>query len=105
MKLPQVKRQDDHSIEQHETAPRFLRGEDVWGNKKKGVLGRVGLSRASVWRLRQQGLFPQPRQVSPGGAQRYLESDINRWIRERVERRDSGAEKSDKTRKVTTREI
>jgi predicted DNA-binding transcriptional regulator AlpA len=44
---------------------------------------RVELSRATLWRLRKQKLFPDPVQVSPG-RRLWSEQSINDWIAKRL---------------------
>lgn len=39
----------------------------------------VGLSRTTIWRMRRDGLFPQPLQYSPG-KQVWRESQITAWL-------------------------
>ena len=60
-----------------EKKERFLRREEV--------CFRTGYSRASLERLKARGLFPLPIRVA-GGAYRYLESDIDRWMEEQQAR-------------------
>ena len=50
------------------------------------VLARVGLSRSSIYRAISAGQFPKP--VSLGArAIGFLESEIDEWLRQRVEAR------------------
>ncbi len=46
------------------------------------VTARLQLSRATVWRLENQGLFPPRRQITPGRVG-WLVSDIDAWVAER----------------------
>ncbi|CNK54337.1 transcriptional regulator [Yersinia pseudotuberculosis] len=52
--------------------------------KKKEVLGRCGISAASLYRYISNGCFPSQRLLSPGGrAVGWLESDIENWVTSR----------------------
>ncbi len=44
----------------------------------------TGLSESTLWRLEQRGQFPRRRRISKH-AVGWLESEIQQWIRERVE--------------------
>ena len=44
----------------------------------------TGLSESTLWRLEQRGQFPRRRRISKH-AIGWLESEIQQWIRERVE--------------------
>src|SRR5271169_5500355 len=46
------------------------------------VQQRVGLSRASSWRLERQGLFPSRRQLSEN-AVGWIDDEADKWVRER----------------------
>ena len=46
------------------------------------VMHRTGLSRATIYRLMDQGLFPLRRRLS-AGAVGWSEEEIEAWIRER----------------------
>jgi prophage regulatory protein len=56
-------------------AERFLR--------KKEVLFRTGLTSSSLYRLMEQGLFPQSILISERSVA-WKESDIDRWIDTRI---------------------
>jgi prophage regulatory protein len=43
------------------------------------TMERTGLSRQTIHRLRNDDLFPTPRQITPGRIG-YLESEITAWI-------------------------
>ena len=43
------------------------------------VIERVGLSKTTLWRLRQAGEFPEPVALSLG-RNGWYEADIDRWI-------------------------
>ncbi len=46
--------------------------------KVKELSAALGISERQVWRLRSAGLIPTP--VNVGGAVRWRESDIEKWI-------------------------
>ena len=71
------------SIRTRTQAPgRFLRLTEV--------MARTGLSRSTIYVRMEQGRFPQP--VSLGGrAVGWIESEIDDWMRNRVERSRGGA--------------
>ena len=46
------------------------------------VIGRVGVSYPTIWRMEKAGLFPRRIQISPG-AIGWLEEDIDAWIESR----------------------
>jgi prophage regulatory protein len=58
----------------------YPRGQRVLRSREVSV--RVGLSRTTVWRLRQQGDFPAPRQLS-ANAMGWTEEEIDQWIASR----------------------
>lgn len=46
--------------------------------------GKVGLCPSMIYELIDQGLFPRPFQLVPGGrAVGWLEADLDEWLRER----------------------
>jgi prophage regulatory protein len=46
--------------------------------------GKVGLCPSKIYELIDQGLFPRPFQLVPGGrAVGWLEADLDEWLRER----------------------
>ena len=50
----------------------------------------TGLSRSYVYALAGQGLFPQSFPLVPGGTSRaWLESEVQEWIAQRINDRDS----------------
>ena len=51
--------------------------------RSREVTQRVGLSRTTIWRLRQQGDFPAPRRLSTN-AVGWLEEEIDHWIASRA---------------------
>jgi prophage regulatory protein len=51
--------------------------------RKKEVLFRTGLTSSSLYRLMEQGNFPQSVQISERSVA-WKESDINRWIDNRI---------------------
>lgn len=46
----------------------------------KAVAGRLGVSKATVWRLRDRGKLPQP--VKVGSLTRWRAAELERWIEE-----------------------
>lgn len=48
------------------------------------VAERFGVSRATVWRWTQNGVFPQPVKFSPG-CTRWRVSDLDAWAAQRME--------------------
>lgn len=46
--------------------------------RRRDVERESGLSRATIYRHMEQGLFPRPRKVGPNSV-RWLESDLQRW--------------------------
>ena len=51
--------------------------------RKAIVIGRVGVSYPTIWRMEKAGLFPKRIQISPG-AIGWLEEDIDAWIEGRA---------------------
>ena len=52
---------------------------------------RVGISRAHAYELMLRGEFPRPLKI--GRASRFLVSEIDAWIAERIAERDGAAER------------
>jgi len=52
------------------------------------VLGMIGLSRASVYRMVQAGTFPQPVRLSPG-AVGWMRSEVESWLDGRIAARNA----------------
>ncbi len=48
----------------------------------------TGLSRTTRWRLERAGLFPKRHQISPN-AIGWLESRIQKWLRDRAENKEA----------------
>ncbi|WP_325920461.1 helix-turn-helix transcriptional regulator [Kluyvera cryocrescens] len=49
------------------------------------VINHCAISRATLYRLIEKGLFPASRKISPGGrAVAWLKSDVEEWIETRV---------------------
>ena len=46
------------------------------------VMGRLGVSRSTIWRLTQSGDFPRPVAISPG-RKGWLKSQVDAWIADR----------------------
>src|SRR3954471_4053686 len=62
---------DSHDRLNQRTVMRFVRSPEV--------LEITGLSRATIWRLRRAGKFPQPHRISPG-AVGWDSMAIQGWI-------------------------
>ena len=63
--------------------------------RTKDVIEKVQLSRATIWRLESEGLFPQRRRIGPH-AVAWLESEVEEWMRTREPVVVSDVEKEDK---------
>jgi len=64
--------------------------------------GKVGLCPSMIYELIDQGLFPRPFQLVPGGrAVGWLEADLDEWLRER--KRAAAQPVHNSTEEVTTR--
>ncbi len=46
------------------------------------VSAEIGLSTATIWRMRRAGMFPDPIQLSPGRVG-YRATAIQQWLQER----------------------
>ncbi len=53
---------------------RFLRIDEL--------IGKVGLSRPTIWRLERAGEFPKRRQLGKNSVA-WLEEEVEEWMRER----------------------
>ena len=51
---------------------------------------RTSLSRTSLYHAVVAGTFPQPLQIGPG-RKAFLESEVEAWIRQRIQARDEAA--------------
>jgi prophage regulatory protein len=58
--------------------------------KRSQVAAKVGLERSAIYAKLQRGEFPKPIAIGRKSV-RWLESDIDKWIAERVRQRDKGA--------------
>lgn len=54
--------------------------------RPRELAGHVGLSLATLWRLRRRGDLPEPIRLSPGCVG-WRSSDIEAWLAARAERR------------------
>lgn len=55
------------------------------------VLDLIGISKAQLYRLMQDGAFPKPVALGPN-TRAWLESDVKAWQADKVAARDSGAD-------------
>ena len=51
------------------------------------VLALTGISRATLYRWQQRGIFPQRRQIGPGSVG-FVEEEVREWLEKRPEVRD-----------------
>lgn len=58
-------------------------GEHLQMLRLQGVMQRCGLSKALIYRLEAQGLFPRRVKLT-ARASAWLASDVDRWLRSRV---------------------
>lgn len=59
--------------------------------RRKQVEARTGLSRSTIYNRLQEGTFPKPVNLGPRSVG-WLESEVEAWLRELVEERDSEME-------------
>lgn len=57
----------------------FLREKQLIGNPRKGILGLLPISRATLWRKAKDGSFPRPVKLSERTTA-WRAADIRRWI-------------------------
>lgn len=56
--------------------------------RKPELMGRIGLSDVTLWRMEQEGKFP--RRIRLGGnSVGWLSAEIDDWLQERMENRDN----------------
>ncbi len=48
--------------------------------RPRAVINKIGLSRTTLWRKVRRGEFPQPIQLTEGGAIGFYESEIEEWL-------------------------
>lgn len=61
----------------------------------KEVIETTGLSRSTVYKHIEEGIFPRP--VPLGGrAVGWVEEEVHEWVLSRIEMRDAGVSPSDK---------
>lgn len=53
--------------------------------RPRELANRIGLSLATIWRLRQRGDLPEPLRLSPGCVG-WRASDIQAWLASRADR-------------------
>jgi len=58
--------------------------------RRAEVMDRVGLSKSTLYSRISSGTFPKP--VTLGSSVRWVESEVEGWISERVSERDHAAE-------------
>jgi prophage regulatory protein len=54
--------------------------------RPRELADQIGLSPATIWRLRRRGDLPEPVRLSPGCVG-WLKSQIDAWLERRLERR------------------
>lgn len=69
----------------HETTRAFNQSHDRILRPRE-LAGYVGLSLATLWRLRRRGDLPEPIRLSPGCVG-WRTSDVDAWLAARAERR------------------
>ena len=52
--------------------------------RKNEVVRRTGLSYSTIWRLEGRGDFPARLKLTESGAVGWVESEVERWIHDRV---------------------
>ena len=52
--------------------------------RRAEVLKRTGLSNTTMWRLERDGDFPARVQLTDAGSVGWVESEVDRWIHDRV---------------------
>jgi len=60
--------------------------------RRRQVEARIGLSRSTIYLYIQEGAFPKPINLGTR-AVGWLESEIDKWLMERIENRDSGRDR------------
>jgi prophage regulatory protein len=50
----------------------------------KELRKRVPLGRTTIWRMMQEGRFPQSRRIGKAAATAWLESEVEEWIQKRA---------------------
>ena len=55
----------------------------------KQVSDRVGLSRSTIYDMMARNEFPRPVDTSSTHTVRWVESEVNNWITERIKERDA----------------
>jgi len=53
--------------------------------RRKQVEARTGLSRSTIYARIAEGSFPRPIDLGGGRAVGWIESEINEWVRSRIE--------------------
>ena len=71
--------------------------------RRAEVMDRVGLSKSTLYSRISAGTFPKP--VTLGSSVRWVESEVEGWISERVSERGHAAESGDTTGGTGTEDI
>lgn len=53
------------------------------------VIARIGVSRATIYRMVDSGEFPSPVKISPG-RRAWVEAEVNAWLADRLAERRKG---------------
>ncbi len=53
--------------------------------RRKQVEARTGLSRSTIYARMAEGSFPRPIELGGGRAVGWIESEINEWVRSRID--------------------
>lgn len=66
-------------LSQSLNATAFLREKQLVGNARKGILGMVPFSRATLWRKVKDGSFPRPTKLSERTTA-WPTAEVLKWI-------------------------
>jgi prophage regulatory protein len=81
----QVETEGEIPTRGHESRPKLAnQGARLRAIRIKELQQRVGLSRTSIWRLEQRGLFPRRVHLTVS-AVAWIEQEIDDWLRSRRE--------------------
>jgi len=59
--------------------------------RRSDVIEKTGLSRCTIENMRADKIFPQPVKLGPRSIG-WIESEVDEWIRQKIEERDSETE-------------